>query len=123
MWADLLGLRYRWGSTPEDGSGYTDCFALLCTMRRRMGLSDYWDRYSWVYNQYTEVTIPRGQVLRWILKHSHRCPPRPGAVSVLPADIGAIANHTEYGMLWLGPGQNVIHTPAPLQGLHSYWLE
>jgi hypothetical protein len=123
MWPDLIGLQYRWGASPEDGSGYTDCFHLACTVRRRLGLSDYAPHYAWVYEQYTEATLPAKQVLRWVLQHGHRCPPRTGATIVLPTRLGGLATHTGCGIIWLGPGQNVIHTPVPLQGLHSYWLD
>lgn len=122
MWADLLGLQYRWGASPEDGSGHTDCFHLMCAMRRRLDLKDYLPEFEWVYERYTEETIPRGQILRWVLQNGDRCPPRTGAITVLPAEIGALATHTGFGLLWIGPSHNVIHTPIPLQGLRFYWL-
>lgn len=122
MFADLVGLRYRWGASPEDGTGYTDCFALLCTVRRRLGLSDYAPRFAWVYDQFTEDTLPRGRILRWVRDNSTPYPPRPGVVSVFPAKCGALATYTEHGVIFIGPGQNVIHVPPPPRTFRTYWL-
>jgi hypothetical protein len=122
MFADLVGMPYRWGHSPEDGSGFTDCFGLACTMRRRLELSDYYPRFAWVYAEHTETSLPPGRILRWVLEHSAPCPPRPGAIAVLPARCGALATCTDSGIICIGPGQNVIHVPLPPRTYRTYWL-
>jgi hypothetical protein len=122
MFHDLLRLRYAWGHSPEDGSGLTDCFGLACTVRQRLGLSDYGPRFRWVYTRYDEATLPRGRILRWVLENADPCSPRPGAISVVQTTHGALLTHTEHGVICIGPGQNVIHAPVLPDTLRTYWL-
>ena len=56
---DLIGLEYRWGAKPGDGSRQTDCFQLACEIRRRMGLSDLSEEFAWTYEQYSAETLKR----------------------------------------------------------------
>jgi hypothetical protein len=76
---DLLFLRYGWGHAPGDGSGLTDCFQLVCEVRRRLGLRDYGPQFDWAYETYTEETLPRVRLMRWLLEHCSRVDtPQPG---------------------------------------------
>ena len=43
---DLIGLQYQWGARFADGKGYTDCFQLVCEIRKRLGLSDYSGKFE-----------------------------------------------------------------------------
>jgi hypothetical protein len=66
MFNDLIGLRYGWHCRPNDGTGKTDCFQLVCEARRRLGMSDYAPRFEWVYSVYDEFSLPPRQILRWL---------------------------------------------------------
>jgi len=54
---DLIGLAYRWGCRPGDGSGCTDCFQLVCAVRRQLGLPDHAAQFEWVYQEHTAETF------------------------------------------------------------------
>ncbi len=122
---DLIGLKYRWGCGPTDGSGYTDCFQLLCVVRKRMGFFDYTDRFAWVYGEYDEQTFPRLRIARWLLQLGVRLPgPVPGAVALLPGHAGAaLGIVTEHGLLFIAPGQNVVHAPIPPGMGRFFWID
>lgn len=123
MFNDLIGLRYGWGKRPGDESGQTDCFQLMCEARIRLGLSDYRERFQWVYDEYTESSLPPGRILRWVIDSGMRCGSRVGAVLVLPGiRAGALATATDSGVLLIGPSGAVIHTPGVLTKVRSYWL-
>jgi hypothetical protein len=121
---DLVLLRYGWGHRPGDGSGLTDCFQLTCEVRRRLGLADYADRFAWVYERYDEATLPRSSIARWLLQHGERLTnPRPGAVALLPgASSVALGTVTEHGVIFLAPGQNVVHAPVPAGLARYFWM-
>jgi hypothetical protein len=54
---DLIGLAYRWGCRPGDGTGCTDCFQLVCAVRRQLGLPDHAAQFEWVYREQTAETF------------------------------------------------------------------
>lgn len=113
---DLVGLRYGWGHRPGDGSGMTDCFMLVCEVRRRLGLTDYQDRFLWAYDRFTEATLPRSQVARWALSMGRRVRPagRPcaGLLALFPGALGvALGTTTDYGVLFICAGGAVVHSP------------
>lgn len=122
---DLIGLRYGWGHRPGDGSGMTDCFQLTCEVRRRMGLGDYTEQFAWVYDRYDEQTFPRGRIARWLLQNGQRLPSaRPGAVALLPGQAGAaLGTATENGVIFIAPGQNVVHAPVPACLARYFWMD
>lgn len=121
---DLVGLAYGWGHRPGDGSGKTDCFQLTCEARRRLGLADYADRFAWVYEQHTEKTLPRSSIARWLIQHGRRLEqPEVGAVALLRGrGIGALGTMTSHGVIFISPGQNVVHAPIPAGTAHFFWM-
>ena len=121
---DLIGLQYGWGHAPGDGTGMTDCFQLVCEMRRRMGLSDYSERFEWVYDQYTEDTFRRRLIPRWLLQHGIRLGiPQVGAVLLLPGAAGAaLATVVNDGALFLAPSGNVVRTQWPIGMGYCFWM-
>jgi hypothetical protein len=67
---DLIGLRYEWGASPDDGNGKSDCFQLCCTIRRRLGVKDYSSAFAWAYEQYDEKSFSWRLLLRWLKENS-----------------------------------------------------
>ena len=109
---DLLWLRYGWGHAPGDGSGLTDCFQLVCEVRRRLGLRDYGPEFDWAYDTYTETTLPRMRLMRWLLDHCSRVDtPQPGDVLLCQgAAAGAFAVvSAEGGMIHIRESGTVAH--------------
>ena len=121
---DLLFLRYGWGHKPDDGSGLTDCFQLTCEVMRRMGLRDYSPLFQWVYEQYDDDTFPRRKIVRWLLENGRRLDaPKEGAVALIDGTKGAaLGTATDYGLIFLGPGGNVVHSPIVPPSIHYFWM-
>jgi hypothetical protein len=119
---DLIGLPCQWGAAPW--SGKTDCFQLACEVRRRLGLSDYANRFEWVYELYNENTFPNGLLVRWMLENGVRThQPVIGTVVLLPAAIGsALGTIVEDGALFLSPGGMVVKAPLPGNIGHYFWM-
>lgn len=122
---DLIALEYGWGHSPTDGSGKTDCFQLVCEIRRRMGLPDYADRFAWVYDEYEDATFPRRKVLRWLLQYGTKLETaRSGAVALLPGTAGAaLGAVTDTGTVFIGPGGRVVQAQLPAFMAHYFWME
>jgi hypothetical protein len=121
---DLIGLQYGWGHAPWDGSGKTDCFQLVCEIRRRLGYHDYADQFDWVYDLYDEATLPKSQLARWLLEHGTRlAEPVLGAVALLPATAGhGLGTILEDGTLFLSPRGMVVKAPLPAGTGHFFWM-
>jgi hypothetical protein len=52
---------------------------LAMAVRRRLGLRDYGPQFDWAYETYTEETLPRVRLMRWLLEHCSRVDtPQPG---------------------------------------------
>jgi hypothetical protein len=121
---DLIGLRYRWAAAPSDGTGYTDCFQLVCEIRNRLGLKDYKAQFAWVYNQYTEAAFRKALLPRWLLQNGTRLQERRhGAVVLLPAAIGsALGTIVEDDALFISPRGAVVRTPLPQGVGHHFWM-
>ena len=120
---DLLFLRYGWGHAPGDGSGLTDCFQLVCEVRRRLGLRDYGPQFDWAYETYTEETLPRVRLMRWLLEHCSRVDtPQPGDLSLVHGmTCGAFAVVTDVqGLLYIRHTGAVLHAPTCPTELR-YW--
>ena len=112
---DLIGLEYRWGSRPDEGA--TDCFQLVCEVRRRLGLSDYSQHFNWVYETYTEATLPKQRIARWLLTTCSRTATlEPGTLNL--SNWRALASWTGTGWLCIAPGGTVGVTPH----LAGHWF-
>lgn len=126
MFNDLIGIAYGWGHSPGDGSGLTDCFQLSCEVRRRLGLKDLAESFAWVYQRYSEVSFPRAQVLRWLYREGVETEERrPGTMVYLPTDLGAVAlgTVTDNGLIFISPGQNVVHAPVWPSLARYFWMD
>lgn len=116
---DLIGLEYGWGHRPRDGNGKTDCFQLVCEVRRRMDLRDYEPMFEWVYGQYTDETFRRNLIARWLLQNGKRITvPFRGATVLLPGEAGAALGTylDEITILFIGSGRNVVRAPLGAVG-------
>ena len=81
---DLIGLEYEWGARFSDSASKTDCFQLVCEIRKRLGLSDYADKFAWAYESYTPETFKPIRLAKWLLETGKRLPlPRHGSVALL----------------------------------------
>ena len=123
---DLIGLAYGWGHRPGDGSGKTDCFQLMCEIRRRLDLYDYSPDYTWVYDKYPSETFDRTFVSRLLLKAGKRIKaPVIGIVTLLPSPYGAalatFVNERE--LVFIAPDHNVVRAAVPHNPNHLFWLD
>lgn len=126
MFNDLVTLRYGWNHRPDDGSGMTDCFQLSCEVRRRMGLRELAESFAWVYQRYNEVNFPRHLVLRWLHREGAEIlEPQIGAMAYLPTQTGMVAlgTTTEHGLIFIAPGQNVVHAPVSIGLARYFWMD
>ncbi len=119
---DLIGLPYQWGARPEEGA--TDCFMLCGTIRRRLGLSDYFQEYGWLYDKWDGTTFPASIVLRWLRKHGRVGPPRVGAVACIQSAkgfaLGTVVD--DDGVVYISPGERVTRAPVRLlNDIEFYW--
>jgi hypothetical protein len=104
---DLIGLPYRWGAKPSEGA--TDCFQLVCEARRRLGLADYTAEFAWVYETYTEETLPDRRIARWLLTKGTRTSTlEPGTICL--STWRAMASWTGTAFLFIAPGGRVCLT-------------
>jgi hypothetical protein len=122
---DLIGLEYRWGANPNDGSGKTDCFQLVCEIRSRLGLSDYSEKYSWAYWLYDEKSLPPKRMARWLLHSGTRIKiPRVGAVALLAdPNNAALGTVTDQGLICIAPGGRVVCIPVGRVAAHYFWVD
>jgi hypothetical protein len=116
---DLIGLEYGWGHRPGDGSGKTDCFQLVCEVRRRMGFGEYGPMFEWVYSKFNEETLPKKQIAKWLLSNGSRCnEPFAGATVLLPGishgALGTYVNSSD--VVFISLGSNVIRVPLANAG-------
>ena len=110
---DLIGLEYAWGHRPGDGSGKTDCFQLSCEVRRLLGMSSFAGAYQWVYDQYTEDSLPNRRLVRFLFESGKRIAiPAPGAMALFPGERAALGTVTDYGIMFIAPGGRVVHAPS-----------
>jgi hypothetical protein len=122
---DLIGLTYGWNHAPGDGSGKTDCFQLACEVRRRLGMSDYSERFAWVYTEFLDEQFNRAKIARWLLQCGKRLKlPIPGAVRLLPvAEGAALATYLNDGTtIFLGPSGSVIRTHVLDSTGYCFWM-
>jgi hypothetical protein len=95
---DLIGLSYERRARPSDGEGKSDCFMLVCEVRRRLGLHDYEDHFKWAYDEYDSGNLPMKRVIRWLFENGKRTTVREdGNVAIiLPRPGGEIAVGVAY---------------------------
>jgi len=113
---DLLGLRRAWGAYPGDGSGMVDCCLLALEVHHRLGHHNYLPEIAWIFEQYTEETLPPNFIARWLLQHGKRLEgSEPHALVLLPSQgVGAVGTVLDDGtMLFIGSGGSVIRTAVP----------
>jgi hypothetical protein len=115
---DLIGLQYGWGHAPDDGSGKTDCFQLVCEIRHRIGLGDYRKQFDWVYDVFDETTLHSSRIARWLLQNGKRSTDKNlGRVGLLPGNAGA-ALCTIMGdgtVMYIAPSKAVVRTPIAVK--------
>lgn len=119
---DLIGLRYQWGSKPSDGDGLTDCFQLVCEVRRRLGLRDYAEQFEWVYREFTPETFTVRQLLQFLQQNGELVEDTsPGDVMLFPTvDCAALGVVTDSAVMFISPGQTVAQVPMP-RGVGKYF--
>jgi hypothetical protein len=103
----------------------TDCFQLACEVRRRLGMSDYSERFAWVYTEFLDEEFNRAKIARWLLQWGERLElPVPGAVRLLPVEEGAaLATYLDDGTtIFLGPGGSVIRTHILDSLGYCFWM-
>ena len=122
---DLIGLEYQWGASFADGKGYTDCFQLVCEIRKRLGLSDYSSKFAWAYNSYTQDTFKPIRLAKWLLQAGRRLTlPEHGAVALLadptsPA-LGSVVNNS---VVFISAGKRVIRVPISRVSAYYFWID
>jgi hypothetical protein len=110
---DLIGLEYAWGHRPSDGTGKTDCFQLSCEVRRLLGMANFASAYQWVYDQYTEDSLPNRRLVRFLLESGKRIAiPAPGAMALFAGERAALGTVTDYGIMFIAPGGRAVHAPS-----------
>ncbi len=89
---DLLGLKRAWGAYPGDGSGTVDCCLMALEVHRRLGYHNYLPEVAWIFEQYTDDTLPKNFIARWLLQNGKRLAgPEPHALALLPSHgVGAV---------------------------------
>jgi hypothetical protein len=125
---DLIGLEYKWGARPSDGSGFTDCFGLTMEIRKRLGLYDFYSDYCWMYEAHEDEGVSGKQILKWIWERGQRSKlARPGAIFRSPSALQGIALAAvinEEHSLMIGPSRKVIVVPfATVAKGKFYWAE
>ena len=113
---DLLGLKRAWGAYPGDGSGTVDCCLLALEVHKRLGYHDYTPEVAWILEQYTDDTLPKNFIAKWLLQNGTRLyKQEPHALALLPSHgVGAVGTVLDDGtMLFIGPGGSVIRTTVP----------
>lgn len=113
---DLIGLKRAWGTFPGDGSGTVDCCALAAEVRKRLGYWDYGPELREIFAQYSDETLPKNFIARWLLKNGTRiATPELHAIALLPSPgVGALG--TVLGLddvLFIAPSGYVVRGPLP----------
>ena len=122
---DLIGLEYQWGASFADGTGCTDCFQLVCEVRKRLGLSDYSSKFEWAYGSYTQDTFKPIRLARWLLQTGRRLTlPEHGAVALLanptsPA-LGSVVNGS---VVFISAGKRVVRVPTSRVSAYYFWID
>jgi hypothetical protein len=113
---DLIGLKRAWGAMPGDGSGTVDCCLMAIEVHRRLGYWNYLPELAEIFAKYTEETLPKNFIPRWLLTNGTRLKqPETHALVLLPSlDAGAVGTVLgENDVLFIGRGGDVIRGPIP----------
>ena len=122
---DLIGLQYQWGASFADGNGYTDCFQLVCEIRKRLGLSDYSKKFEWAYDSYTQETFKPIRLAKWLLQTGRRLTlAEHGAVALLADPTSpALGSVVDGSVILIAPGKRVIRIPTPRVSAYYFWID
>lgn len=122
---DLIGLPYQWGGKPSEGA--VDCFQLHNEIRKRLGLLDKSQQFAFAYEQWTEATFPRSQLMRWLKSECTACEERNGAIVLMQGDKGrgALGTIVGYGEVsFISLSQMVVRTKvANLGKIRLFWAD
>ncbi len=120
---DLIGLSYRWGCRPGDGTGCTDCFQLVCAVRRQLGLPDHAAQFEWVYREHTAKTFGLLHLRRLLASLADPVAEAlPGDPILLGGAAAALGAAVDGGVMFIAPGQTVVMTPLPQGAGQCYRL-
>ena len=122
---DLIGLQYEWGCRFCDGEGKTDCFQLVCEVRKRLALSDLGSRFAWAYESYTPQTLRPVRLARWLLQEGKRLKlPEHGAIALLADPTNpALGSVVEGSIVFIAPGKRVARVPASRVLAYYFWID
>ena len=122
---DLIGLEYQWGARYSDGLGKTDCFQLVCEIRKRLGLSDYTEKFCWAYEAYTPETFRPIRLAKWLLKTGKRLTlPKSGAVALLADPTSpALGTIVEESIVFISPGKRVVRINLNRVRAYYFWID
>jgi hypothetical protein len=120
---DLIGLKRAWSALPGDGSGMVDCCALAAEVHKRLGYYDYTNELLEIFSKYTDDSLPKSFIAKWLLKNAERIDgPEPHAVVLLPGNgAGAVGTVLDDGnVLFIAPNSYVVRAPIP-EGMGWYF--
>ena len=122
---DLIGLEYEWGARFSDGNNKTDCFQLVCEIRKRLHLSDYTEKFAWAYKSYTPKTLKPVRLAKWLLKTGERLRlPKHGAVALLADPTSpALGTVVEDSIVFISPGKRVVRVPTRRISAYYFWID
>ncbi len=122
---DLIGLEYRWGARFSDGKNETDCFQLVCEIRKRLGLSDYSDKFAWAYESYEPETFRPIRLAKWLLETGERLAlPRHGAIALLADPTSpALGSVVEGSIVFISPGKRVVRASTNRVPAYYFWID
>ena len=105
---DLIGLAYERRARFCEGEGKTDCFMLVCEVRRRLGLHDYEKEFRWAYDEYDSGDLPMKRIIRWLFDNGKRTMERENGNVVIilprPGDEVAVGVAYDGGILTVSRG-------------------
>lgn len=122
---DLIGLEYEWGARFSDGRGKTDCFQLVCEIRRRLRLGDLDAKFAWTYESYTAQTLRPARLARWLLSEGKRLKlPVHGAIALIADPTSpALGSVVEGSIVLIAPGKRVVRVPVSRVTAYYFWID
>ena len=122
---DLIGLEYQWGASFSEGQSKTDCFQLVCEVRKRLGLSDLGSRFAWAYESYTAQTLRPVRLARWLLQEGKRLKmPEHGAIALIADPTNpALGSVVKGSIVFIAPGKRVVRVPVSRVPAYFFWID